>query len=242
KTELAKALAAQLFDSEDHFVRIDMSEYMEKHSISRLVGAPPGYIGYEEGGQLTEAVRRNPYAVVLLDEIEKAHPDVANILLQILDDGRITDSQGRLVNFANTVVIMTSNIGSQYLLEPAIEGNEALIQSALRQHFKPELLNRVDDIITFHALTNEHFGAIVNKYIAELVDRVAEQQIELVVDPSVVEFVVEHGADPQYGARPLKRFVQRKVETVVAKELLRGEVLPGGTMQVVVENDEIVVK
>ena len=242
KTELAKALAAQLFDSEDHFIRIDMSEYMEKHSVSRLVGAPPGYIGYEEGGQLTEAVRRNPYAVVLLDEIEKAHPDVANILLQILDDGRITDSQGRLVNFANTVVIMTSNIGSQYLLEPSSEGNEALIQAALRQHFKPELLNRVDDIITFHALSNDHFGAIVEKYIVELVTRVAEQQIELVVDPSVVAFVVEHGADPQYGARPLKRFVQRTVETAVAKELLRGEVLPGGTMHVTVEDDAVVVK
>ena len=241
KTELAKALAAQLFDSEDHFIRIDMSEYMEKHSVSRLVGAPPGYIGYEEGGQLTEAVRRNPYSVVLLDEIEKAHPDVANILLQILDDGRITDSQGRLVNFSNTVIIMTSNIGSQYLLEDA-EDNENMIQMALRQHFKPELLNRVDDIITFHALSNEHFGAIVEKYIAQLIERVAEQQITLVVEPEVVTFVVEHGADPQFGARPLKRFVQRAVETVVAKELLKGEVLPGDTMTVAVENDAVVVK
>ncbi|WP_431029237.1 ATP-dependent Clp protease ATP-binding subunit [Lysinibacillus sp. LZ02] len=242
KTELAKALAAQLFDSEDHFIRIDMSEYMEKHSVSRLVGAPPGYIGYEEGGQLTEAVRRNPYSVVLLDEIEKAHPDVANILLQILDDGRITDSQGRIVNFSNTVVIMTSNIGSQHLLNPTEEGSEDLIMMALRQHFKPELLNRVDDIITFHALSNEHFGAIVCKYVSQLEKRVAEQEIKLVVDDAVIAFVVEHGADPQFGARPLKRFVQRYLETIVAKELLRGEVTPGDTLHLIVENDEIVVK
>ena len=241
KTELAKALAAQLFDSEDHFIRIDMSEYMEKHSVSRLVGAPPGYIGYEEGGQLTEAVRRNPYAVVLLDEIEKAHADVANILLQILDDGRITDSQGRLVNFSNTVIIMTSNIGSQYLLDASDDASD-LIEMALRQHFKPELLNRVDDIIKFHALSNDHFGAIVEKYVADLIARVADQQITLVVEPEVIAFVVKHGADPQFGARPLKRFVQRTIETAVAKELLKGEVLPGGTMRVVIENDMVVVK
>ncbi|MFF5996758.1 AAA family ATPase [Lysinibacillus sp. KU-BSD001] len=242
KTELAKALAAQLFDSEDHFIRIDMSEYMEKHSVSRLVGAPPGYIGYEEGGQLTEAVRRNPYSVVLLDEIEKAHPDVANILLQILDDGRITDSQGCNVNFSNTVVIMTSNIGSQHLLNATEEGAEDLIMMALRQHFKPELLNRVDDIITFHALSNEHFGAIVRKYVSQLEKRVAEQEIKLVVEEAVIAFVVAHGADPQFGARPLKRFVQRHLETAVAKELLRGEVTPGDTLYLIVENDEIVVK
>ncbi len=241
KTELAKALAAQLFDSEDHFIRIDMSEYMEKHSVSRLVGAPPGYIGYEEGGQLTEAVRRNPYSVVLLDEIEKAHPDVANILLQILDDGRITDSQGRMVNFSNTVVIMTSNIGSEYLLNPTDEGAEDLIMMALRQHFKPELLNRVDDIITFHALSAEHFGAIVRKYVDALAARVAEQEIELVVDDAVIDYVVEHGADPQFGARPLKRFVQRYLETAVAKELLSGKVTPGSTMRLALENDTIVV-
>ncbi len=241
KTELAKALAAQLFDAEEHFIRIDMSEYMEKHSVSRLVGAPPGYIGYEEGGQLTEAVRRNPYSVVLLDEIEKAHPDVANILLQILDDGRITDSQGRLVNFANTVVIMTSNIGSEYLLNPTDEGNEELIMMALRQHFKPELLNRVDDIVTFHALSNEHFGAIVRKYIEQLVARVAEQEVALMIDPEVIDFVVEHGADAQFGARPLKRFVQRYVETEVAKALLGG-IMPGSTLRIGVENEQIVVK
>lgn len=243
KTELAKALAAKLFDSEEHFIRIDMSEYMEKHSVSRLVGAPPGYIGYEEGGQLTEAVRRNPYSVVLLDEIEKAHPDVANILLQILDDGRITDSQGRMVNFSNTVVIMTSNIGSEYLLNPSNEKEtEDLIMLALRQHFKPELLNRVDDIITFHALTHAHFHAIVRKYVEALGKRVAEQEIKLVVGDDVIDYVVEHGADPQFGARPLKRFVQRYLETAVAKELLRGEIVPGGMIELTLKDGEISVK
>lgn len=244
KTELAKALAAQLFDSEDHFIRIDMSEYMEKHSVSRLVGAPPGYVGYEEGGQLTEAVRRNPYSVVLLDEIEKAHPDVANILLQILDDGRITDSQGRLVNFTNTVVIMTSNIGSHYLLETKPENAqtvEDLVMSELRAHFKPELLNRVDDIIMFHALSREHFHAIAWKYVGQLQNRVAEQEIELKVSDEVVDWIVEHGIDPQFGARPLKRFIQRNVETAVAKELLKGEVLPGEALQVIMENGELLV-
>jgi len=244
KTELAKALAAQLFDSEDHFIRIDMSEYMEKHSVSRLVGAPPGYIGYEEGGQLTEAVRRNPYSVVLLDEIEKAHPDVANILLQILDDGRITDSQGRIVNFTNTVVILTSNIGSNYLME-AQEGDAAvedLVMAALRQHFKPELLNRMDDIIMFHALSDEHFTAIAWKYVEQLVKRVAEQEITLQVDQEVIDWVVQQGADAQFGARPLKRFVQRYIETAVAKELLRGDILPGETLHVRMHDGQCVVE
>ncbi|MBM7664901.1 ATP-dependent Clp protease ATP-binding subunit ClpB [Solibacillus kalamii] len=240
KTELAKALAAQLFDSEDHFIRIDMSEYMEKHSVSRLVGAPPGYIGYEEGGQLTEAVRRNPYSVVLLDEIEKAHPDVANILLQVLDDGRITDSQGRIVNFTNTVIILTSNIGSQFLLEGS-EESEQLVQTALRQHFKPELLNRMDDIIMFHALSNEHFHKIAWKYVKQLQDRVAEQEITLSVDGEVVDWIVKHGIDPQFGARPLKRFVQRHLETIVARELLKGEVAAGGTLSIALENEELVI-
>ncbi|MEO4054248.1 AAA family ATPase [Solibacillus sp. CAU 1738] len=238
KTELAKALAAQLFDSEEHFIRIDMSEYMEKHSVSRLVGAPPGYIGYEEGGQLTEAVRRNPYSVVLLDEIEKAHPDVSNILLQVLDDGRITDSQGRIVNFSNTVVIMTSNIGSSYLLEET-EGAEQQVMAALRQHFKPELLNRVDDIILFHALSDEHFHAIAWKYVQQLQKRVAEQEIEIVVSDEVIDWIVEQGVDIQFGARPLKRFVQRHVETAVAKALLRGDVLPGDTLNVSLMNNTL---
>lgn len=245
KTELAKALAAQLFDSEDHFVRIDMSEYMEKHSVSRLVGAPPGYIGYEEGGQLTEAVRRNPYSVILLDEIEKAHPDVANILLQILDDGRITDSQGRMVNFTNTVVIMTSNIGSHYLLDlHNTEGHavEDLVMAELKNHFKPELLNRLDDIIMFHALTDEHFYEITRKYVNHLVQRVAEQEIKLVVGDDVIHWIAKEGADPAFGARPLRRFIQRHVETPVAKELLKGEKVPGDTLTVYVEDNEIKVK
>lgn len=244
KTELAKALAAQLFDSEEHFIRIDMSEYMEKHSVSRLVGAPPGYVGYEEGGQLTEAVRRNPYSVVLLDEIEKAHSDVANILLQILDDGRITDSQGRLVNFTNTVVIMTSNIGSHHLLESKREQQEAvedLVMNELRLHFKPELLNRIDDIILFHALSSKHFSDITRKYIEQLRKRIAEQEINLKVDERVVGWIVEQGSDPQFGARPLKRFIQRHVETAVARELLKGEVLPGDTLLVSMENDQLTV-
>ncbi|MGE7912535.1 ATP-dependent Clp protease ATP-binding subunit [Lysinibacillus xylanilyticus] len=244
KTELAKALAAQLFDSEDHFIRIDMSEYMEKHSVSRLVGAPPGYVGYEEGGQLTEAVRRNPYSVVLLDEIEKAHPDVANILLQILDDGRITDSQGRMVNFTNTVVILTSNIGSSYLMEAKEDDAavEDLVMAALRQHFKPELLNRMDDIIMFHALSDEHFTAIAWKYVEQLVKRVAEQDITLQVEQNVIDWVVEQGADAQFGARPLKRFVQRYIETAVAKELLRGEVLPGETLHIKMHDGQCIVE
>lgn len=241
KTELAKALAAQLFDSEDHFVRIDMSEYMEKHSVSRLVGAPPGYVGYEEGGQLTESVRRNPYSVVLLDEIEKAHPDVANILLQVLDDGRITDSQGRLVDFSNTVMILTSNIGSHFLLEgqandPAVEDK---VMQALRLHFKPELLNRMDDIVLFHSLTTTHFHAIAEKYVQQLVKRVAEQEITLEVESTVLDFVVTEGMDPQFGARPLRRFVQRHIETAVARELLKGDVVSGDTLIVAMQDGHI---
>ncbi len=236
KTELAKALAAQLFDSEEHFVRIDMSEYMEKHSVSRLVGAPPGYIGFEEGGQLTEAVRRNPYAVVLLDEIEKAHPDVANILLQVLDDGRITDSQGRNINFTNTVIIMTSNIGSNLLLSG--EANEDVIMTALRSHFKPELLNRMDDIITFQPLSDKHFHAIARKYVTQLQERVAKQEVQLTVDDEVLDWVVKHGVDAQFGARPLKRFVQRHVETYVARLLLAGNEQQR-TIHLTVNNDEL---
>nr|WP_085133047.1 AAA family ATPase [Sporosarcina ureae] len=246
KTELAKTLAATLFDSEDHFVRIDMSEYMEKHSVSRLVGAPPGYIGYEEGGQLTEAVRRNPYAVVLLDEIEKAHPDVANILLQILDDGRITDSQGRLVNFTNTVVIMTSNIGSAYLLENDLEdtehAKEDLIMAALRGHFKPELLNRMDDIIIFHSLTTDSFKAITNKMLGDLVDRLQEQDLVLVYDDDVLDWIVREGADADFGARPLKRFIQRHVETKVAQEVIRGGLVEGQQIKLSMHEGELVVE
>ncbi|WP_422123752.1 ATP-dependent Clp protease ATP-binding subunit [Planococcus sp. X10-3] len=238
KTELAKALAANLFDSEDHFIRIDMSEYMEKHSVSRLVGAPPGYIGYEEGGQLTEAVRRNPYSVVLLDEIEKAHPDVANILLQILDDGRITDSQGRLVNFSNTVVIMTSNIGSSHIgLKDSKHEIEDIVMMELRKHFKPELLNRIDDIVIFHALDNSHFYRIAKKMINELAERLQRQEITLEVDDSVIDYILAAGTDPLFGARPLKRFIQREIETQIARELIKGDIVPNTAMYLEMAED-----
>ncbi|MDN7226187.1 AAA family ATPase [Planococcus sp. N064] len=242
KTELAKSLAANLFDSEDHFIRIDMSEYMEKHSVSRLVGAPPGYVGYEEGGQLTEAVRRNPYSVVLLDEIEKAHPDVANILLQILDDGRITDSQGRLVNFSNTVVIMTSNIGSAYIGAEDTEHNiEDIVMLELRKHFKPELLNRIDDIVIFHALNNSHFYGIAKKMLAELAKRMKQQQLGLEVDDSVIEYIIEAGTDSLFGARPLKRFIQREIETKIARELIKGELAPNTVLQLGMDNGKLII-
>ncbi|WP_075617298.1 ATP-dependent Clp protease ATP-binding subunit [Paenisporosarcina indica] len=240
KTELAKALAANLFDSEDHFIRIDMSEYMEKHSVSRLVGAPPGYIGYEEGGQLTEAVRRNPYSVVLLDEIEKAHPDVANILLQLLDDGRITDSQGRVVSFTNSVVILTSNIGSQYLLDDS-EQAEDLVMSSLRAHFKPELLNRMDEIVLFHSLKGSHFTTITEKYLAQLAKRLVEQEINISFSKELIDWVVNEGTDAAFGARPLRRFIQRHVETAVAKALLGGEIKAGSIVEVTLTNGELVV-
>ncbi len=243
KTELAKTLAATLFDSEDHFIRIDMSEYMEKHSVSRLVGAPPGYIGYEEGGQLTEAVRRNPYSVVLLDEIEKAHPDVANILLQVLDDGRITDSQGRLVNFTNTVVIMTSNIGSAYLLHglDATENHAAedLVMGELKKHFKPELLNRMDDIIIFHSLTGKSFRKIARKMIEDLVKRLREQEIVMEYSEDVLDWIVNEGTDADFGARPLKRFIQRHVETMVAKEIIKGERKPNDKLILAMEDGKL---
>ena len=243
KTELAKTLAATLFDSEDHFIRIDMSEYMEKHSVSRLVGAPPGYIGYEEGGQLTEAVRRNPYSVVLLDEIEKAHPDVANILLQVLDDGRITDSQGRLVNFTNTVIIMTSNIGSSYLLQGLDDtgdhATEDLVMAELRRHFKPELLNRMDDIIIFHSLKADSFRLIAKKMLEDLVKRLKGQEVELAYTDAVLDWIVQEGTDAEFGARPLKRFIQRHVETLVAKELIKGDLGQEGKLILTMEEDRL---
>lgn len=243
KTELAKTLAATLFDSEDHFIRIDMSEYMEKHSVSRLVGAPPGYVGYEEGGQLTEAVRRNPYSVVLLDEIEKAHPDVSNILLQVLDDGRITDSQGRLVNFTNTVVIMTSNIGSAYLLQGQFDSDEHaaedLVMAELRRHFKPELLNRMDDIIIFRSLSGNSFRLIARKMLENLVGLLDEQDLELAYDEDVLDWIVEEGTDAEFGARPLKRFIQRHVETVVAKEIIKGDLTEGQKLALSMEDGKL---
>ena len=230
KTELAKALAENLFDDEQNMVRIDMSEYMEKHSVSRLIGAPPGYVGYEEGGQLTEAVRRKPYSVVLFDEVEKAHPDVFNILLQVLDDGRITDSQGRTVDFKNTILIMTSNIGSQYLLD-GIEPDGSIRQEAqdkvmeqLRGSFRPEFLNRLDEIIMFKPLTKDNIGNIVDLMMKDLNKRLADQDIRLELDASAKEYIIDGGYDPVYGARPLKRFLQKNVETLAAKLILSGKV------------------
>jgi len=245
KTELAKTLAATLFDSENHFIRIDMSEYMEKHSISRLVGAPPGYIGYEEGGRLTEAVRRNPYSVILLDEIEKAHPDVANILLQVLDDGRITDSQGRLVNFTNTVVIMTSNIGSSYLLhgldETENHAAEDLVMAELKNHFKPELLNRMDDIIIFHSLTGSSFRLIARKMIENLIKRLQGQDIAMEYSEDVLDWIISEGTDADFGARPLKRFIQRHVETIVAKEVIKGDLKPNDTLVLAMDEGKLAI-
>ena len=230
KTELAKALAESLFDDESNMVRIDMSEYMEKHSVARLIGAPPGYVGYDEGGQLTEAVRRKPYSVVLFDEVEKAHPDVFNVLLQVLDDGRITDSQGRTVDFKNTIIILTSNIGSQYLLEGIDEnGNireEArdAVMGELRAHFRPEFLNRLDEIIMFKPLTKENIGNIVDLMMADLNRRLADQEIRLELTDEAKSYIIDGGYDPVYGARPLKRFLQKNVETLAARMILSGNV------------------
>ena len=233
KTELAKTLAEKLFDDENNMVRIDMSEYMEKYSVSRLIGAPPGYVGYEEGGQLTEAVRRKPYSVVLFDEIEKAHPDVFNVLLQVLDDGRITDSQGRTVDFKNTILIMTSNIGSQYLLDGISEDGDIseeaqeMVQHDLRAHFRPEFLNRLDEIILFKPLTKDNIGHIVDLLVADLNKRLAGQELSIELTPEAKEFVIDGGYDPVYGARPLKRFIQKYVETLSAKLILGGNIRQG---------------
>lgn len=245
KTELAKALAESMFDDENNMVRIDMSEYMEKHSVSRLIGAPPGYVGYDEGGQLTEAVRRKPYSVVLFDEIEKAHPDIFNVLLQVLDDGRITDSQGRTVDFKNTVLIMTSNIGSSYLLEGIDEdGNiraesEQLVMSELKAHFRPEFLNRLDEIIMFKPLTKENIGLIVNLVMDDLNARLKDRELSVKLSEDARELVIEKGYDPVYGARPLKRFLQKNVETLVARIILEGEILRGQTILIDVKGGEL---
>lgn len=247
KTELAKALAFNMFDSEDHMIRIDMSEYMEKHSVSRLVGAPPGYIGYEEGGQLTEAVRRNPYSIVLLDEIEKAHPDVFNILLQVLDDGRITDSQGRLIDFKNTVIIMTSNIGSNLLLERTEEGEispelESDVMQILQNEFKPEFLNRVDDIILFKPLTLADIKGIVEKLVEELQIRLADQEITITISDDAKAFIAEEAYDPVYGARPLKRYIVRHVETPLAREIVSGKIMPHSSVEIDLADKEFTFK
>ena len=247
KTELAKTLAENLFDDEQNMVRIDMSEYMEKYSVSRLIGAPPGYVGYEEGGQLTEAVRRKPYSVVLFDEIEKAHPDVFNVLLQVLDDGRITDSQGRTVDFKNTILIMTSNIGSPYLLDGIDENGEikpeaqSQVMDDLRGHFRPEFLNRLDEIIMFKPLTKSNIGKIVDLMVGELDKRLADQELSLELTDAAKDQVIENGYDPVYGARPLKRYLQKYVETLVARKILSGDVHAGDTLVLDVQNGEFIV-
>ncbi len=238
KTELTKALAASLFDDENNMVRIDMSEYMEKYSVSRLIGAPPGYVGYEEGGQLTEAVRRKPYSVVLFDEIEKAHPDVFNVLLQVLDDGRITDSQGRTVDFKNTILIMTSNIGAGYLLEGIREDGsiredaEEAVMGELRAHFRPEFLNRLDETILFRPLTREHIAGIINLILADLNRRLEDRDLSVELTPEASEFVVENAYDPVYGARPLKRYIQKHVETLTARLILEDRVQAGDVVEI----------
>lgn len=248
KTELVKALAETLFDSEEHMIRIDMSEYMEKHSVSRLIGAPPGYVGFEEGGQLTEAIRRNPYSVVLLDEIEKAHPEVFNILLQMLDDGRITDSQGRTINCKNTVIIMTSNIGSHFLLQSAStdgrleEDIKDQVFKELRGHFRPEFLNRIDDIVLFKPLTQNDIVKIVEKMIKLLQNRLADQHLTLQLTDAAKKYLAEQGYDPVFGARPLKRFIQKNIETKIAREIIAGHVKEQGTMTIDYDGNDLVLK
>lgn len=236
KTEVAKALAEQLFDSESHIVRIDMSEYMEKHSVSRLIGAPPGYVGYEEGGQLSEAVRRNPYSIVLFDEVEKAHPDVFNVLLQILDDGRITDSKGVTVDFKNTLLIMTSNLGSQFAFDEK-DRDEHYMQE-VKQYFKPEFINRIDEIIVFNALNDEMLFKIAHKFMKALTNRLMKKDIRLEIDPSVYEQIARQGVDPLYGARPMKRYIQRYIETLIARKMIEGNVGKEDTLYLKVVNDE----
>ncbi|MFH7243637.1 MAG: ATP-dependent chaperone ClpB [Spirulina sp.] len=244
KTELAKALAAYLFDTEEAMVRIDMSEYMEKHAVSRLIGAPPGYVGYDEGGQLTEAIRRRPFAVILFDEIEKAHPDVFNVMLQILDDGRVTDAQGRTVDFKNTIIIMTSNIGSQYILDLAGEDEQydemkSRVMEALRGNFRPEFLNRVDEMIIFHGLRKSQLREIVKLQVVRLEQRLADRKMAVKLSEAALDFLAEVGYDPVYGARPLKRAIQRELETQIAKSILRGEFGEGDTIFVDVENERL---
>ena len=248
KTELAKALAESLFDDEHNIVRIDMSEYMEKYSVSRLIGAPPGYVGYEEGGQLTEAVRRKPYSVVLFDEIEKAHPDVFNILLQVLDDGRITDSQGRTVDFKNTIIILTSNLGSNYILEGITENGEITeeakeqVNNLLKQSFRPEFLNRLDEIVFYKPLQKKEISKILDLLIVDLEKRLEDKHIKLEVSNSAKEYLIDNGYDEVYGARPLKRFVQKKLETLIAKEILTEKILPNTTVSVDLKENELYIK
>jgi ATP-dependent Clp protease ATP-binding subunit ClpB len=245
KTELSKALASQLFDSEAALVRIDMSEYMEKHTVSRLIGAPPGYVGYEAGGQLTEAIRRRPYAVILFDEVEKAHPDVFNVMLQILDDGRVTDGQGRTVDFTNTVLILTSNIGSQSILELAGDQGkykemERRVNDALHAHFRPEFLNRLDETIIFHSLRREELRKIVALQVNRLRERLEDRKLNLEISETAADWLANAGYDPVYGARPLKRAIQRELETPIAKSILAGQYGDSQTVRVDVRGEKLV--
>ena len=248
KTELAKALAETLFDDEKNIVRIDMSEYMEKYSVSRLIGAPPGYVGFEEGGQLTEAVRRKPYSVVLLDEVEKAHPDVFNILLQVLDDGRITDSQGRTVDFKNTVIILTSNLGSHYILEGIDENGEInddardSVDMLLKQQFRPEFLNRLDEIVFYKPLTKKEIYSIVDLMLSDLGKRLKDKQVYIEVSEKAKEYIVEEGYDANYGARPLRRFIQRKAETLIAKKLIADDISAGTVLKLDFDGEKLFIE
>ena len=241
KTEVAKALAYELFDDERHMVRIDMSEYMEPHSVARLIGSPPGYVGYDDGGQLTEAVRRNPYSIVLFDEIEKAHKDVFNILLQILDDGRITDSQGRTVDFKNTIIIMTSNLGSDYILE-GHEDSEKMVMEELRRTFKPEFINRIDEIIVFNSLSKDVVHQILDKIISEIEYRLRDKKLTINVTDKAKEFIINNSYDEKYGARPIKRYVSRNIETLIAKAIINEDVKFNSEITIDVKNDKFIIK
>ena len=241
KTEVARTLAYELFDDEKHIIRIDMSEYMEAHSVARLIGSPPGYVGYDDGGQLTEAVRRNPYSIVLFDEIEKAHRDVFNILLQILDDGRITDGQGRTVDFKNTIIIMTSNLGSEYILNKDINSEE-LVMNELKRTFRPEFINRIDEIIMFNSLDNEVMYKILDKLVKEIEERLKDKNIKLNLTSTAKDYIIQNGSDDMYGARPLKRFVSRNIETLLAKEIILGNIKYGQTINIDVKNNNLVLE
>ena len=240
KTEVARSLAYELFDDERHMIRIDCSEYMEAFNVSRLIGAPPGYVGYDEGGVLTEAVRRNPYSIVLFDEIEKAHKDVFNILLQILDDGRLTDSQGRTVDFKNTIIIMTSNLGSEYILEDETNAKEKVL-AELRNTFRPEFINRIDEIIVFHALKKEDVGAILDKIIRDMSKRLEQNQVSLELTTVARDKIIDESFDPNYGARPIKRYVTKNIETLIAHELISSDIKVGTTLVIDVQNDNFTI-
>ena len=241
KTEVARTLASELFDDEKHIVRIDMSEYMESHSVSRLVGAPPGYVGYDEGGQLTEAIRRNPYSIVLFDEIEKAHKDVFNILLQILDDGRITDSQGRTVDFKNTIIIMTSNLGSEYILNKDINSNN-LVMDELRHTFKPEFINRIDEIIIFNPLNKETLYNILDNIIKNIEDRLSNMHIKINLTEEAKKYIIENSYDERYGARPIKRFVSKNIESLLANSIIEDNISFGQNITIDIENNKFIIK